>query len=129
MLVFGFKIILRHGQPFLGAGPCIMKSFESGFLMGFGESIPWTDFLADIATKGPSLHLVFELYRNLAAQFDGQVGDALGGIQTVGLQGLGGTCVYATRALPAMVLNGHIRFKIKIAENFRQEEIASRLFL
>ncbi|MEY3574495.1 MAG: hypothetical protein RLZZ617_1093 [Bacteroidota bacterium] len=106
-----------------------MKGLKTGFLMGFGEAIPWTDFLADIATKGPSLHLVFELYRNLAAQFDGQIGDALGGIQTVGLQGLGGSGVNASRALPAMVLNGHIRYKIKIAENFRQEEIASCLFL
>src|SRR5712671_4019105 len=86
--------------------------------------VPRANVLADVAAENMISHRLAELLRDGAAQFDGQVGDALSGIHDVGLRW---TSVKATPAAPAQVRRRQLvrperRFEIESGENYTQKK-------
>ena len=62
--------------------------------------------MTDVAAVGPAVKVAAQLGGHVFAQFDGEVGDAAGGIDAVGFQGIGGAFVDAFGAGPNGIYEG-----------------------
>src|SRR5680860_15154 len=92
---------------------------EKGFGVGFGESVPGANVLADIAAEGPIVEFALEFIGDFIFKFDGKIGYTFAAIYNVGLDnGLGRTGVDAGRAGTAMIGYGSVIFQIKIYDEF-----------
>src|SRR5688572_13095150 len=103
---------------------------KSRFVRGRRPPVPWTNVLADVATKQMMPDPLTPLLRDRPAQFDGRVRDALSAIQNVGSnERVGGTGIQASGAGSASVRRWCVVIQRKIGDDAAEKKPGSSLLI